>query len=248
MYRRFVFRIQIITNCIPLQLQFKLLVFRIQLHCWNQWITWRYFCFSSLFVLSHQQHLVRTKRVWFGTFALVWMQPPHFDAQNKSAGRVLPVELVSVCFETNLGKGFGRNRPPLNSVHYGNYCLISGNSKTSSTLSDRRVKMSRGSTWSQAETECLLDIWKDTHIKRMLEDTHKNANAFNTFSTRMREKEFNWSTTVWNKSSRVQPAGHPWLFNFTDAFLSSHSLPLCLSPISLSFFILRWFYRQHLCT
>ena len=90
MYRRYVFRIQIIANCIPLQLQFKLLVFRIQLHCWNQWITWRYFCFSSLFVLSHQQHLVRTKRVWspwFGTFALVWMQPPHFDVNQISRPR-----------------------------------------------------------------------------------------------------------------------------------------------------------------
>ena len=115
---------------------------------------------------------------------------------------------------------FGRNRHPLSRTHYGNYWLISGNSKTSSMLSDRRVKMSRGSTWSQEEMECLLDIWTDIHIESMLENTHKNHDAFNTFSTRMREKEFDRSATVWNKwiSQRVQPAGYQWLFTFADAF------------------------------
>ena len=45
---------------------------------------------------------------------------------------------------------FGRNRLPLSrKAHYGNYCLINGNSKISSTFSDRRVEMSRGSTWSK---------------------------------------------------------------------------------------------------
>ena len=52
MYRRYVFRIQIMSNCIPLQLQFKYMVFRIQLHCWNQWITWRYFSVSQVYSLS----------------------------------------------------------------------------------------------------------------------------------------------------------------------------------------------------
>ena len=33
MYRRYVFRMQIMSNCITLQLQFKQMVFRIQLHC-----------------------------------------------------------------------------------------------------------------------------------------------------------------------------------------------------------------------
>ena len=102
---------------------------------------------------------------------------------------------------------FGHNRHPLSHVHYGNYCLISGNSKISSTLSNRRVKMSRGSTWSKE------DIWVRYPIdiasplcsvlshdkfspdgptkarKRMLENTHKNAGAFNTFRVRMREGE-----------------------------------------------------------
>jgi hypothetical protein len=48
--------------------------------------------------------------------------------------------------------------------------------------------------------ERLLDIWTDTHIKSMLENTHENYDAFNTFSTRMREKEFDRSATVLNKS------------------------------------------------
>ena len=34
---------------------------------------------------------------------------------------------------------FGRNGHPLGRTHYKNYCLISGNSKISRTLSDRRV-------------------------------------------------------------------------------------------------------------
>ena len=44
----------------------------------------------------------------------------------------------------------------LSRAHYGYYCLISGSSKTSSTLSKRRVKMSHGA--KRRETECLLDI------------------------------------------------------------------------------------------
>ena len=52
---------------------------------------------------------------------------------------------------------FGRNRHPLSRAHYKNYCLISVNSKISRTLSDRRVKMNRGSTLSKEETERLLD-------------------------------------------------------------------------------------------
>ena len=72
----------------------------------------------------------------------------------------------------------------------------------SSTLSDRRVKMSRGSTWSKEETECLLDIWADAHIERMLANTHKNADAFNTLSTRMREKEFENKSDVYYETDR----------------------------------------------
>ena len=47
-----------------------------------------------------------------------------------------------------------------------------------------------------AVTPRLAGIWTDTHIKRMLENKHKNADAFNTFSTRIREKEFDRSTTA----------------------------------------------------
>ena len=98
----------------------------------------------------------------------------------------------------------------LSRAHYGYYCLISGSSKTSSTLSKRRVKMSHGA--KRRETECLLDIGvrypkdipsplcsighptvRQKHIKSMLENIHKNADAFNTFRVRMREKELDWS-------------------------------------------------------
>ena len=98
-----------------------------------------------------------------------------------------------VCFQTNPGvvrlrceseiiRLFGR-KGSCSCAHYGKYCLISGNSKIS-TLSDRRLKMGRGSTWSKEKTECLLDIWTDAHIKCMLEYrtdikyTRKNADAF----------------------------------------------------------------------
>ena len=58
------------------------------------------------------------------------------------------------------------------------------------------LKMSRCSTWSIEETEGFLDIWTDGHIKSILENTQKNAEALNTFSTRMREKEFDWSAVI----------------------------------------------------
>ena len=63
---------------------------------------------------------------------------------------------------------FGRNRPRV----YGNYCLISGNSKFSSTLSERRVKMSRGSTWNKEETDIPspLCFVRQKHVKSMLEN------------------------------------------------------------------------------
>ena len=82
------------------------------------------------------------------------------------------------------------------------YCLIGGNSN--STLSDRRVKMSRGSAWIKEETECLLDNWTDTQIKRMLDNTNKNASAFNTFSTSMREKEFDRSADSATETNQYQ--------------------------------------------
>ena len=41
-----------------------------------------------------------------------------------------------------------------------------------------------------------MDIWTDTHIKRMLENTYKNADAFNTISISMREKEFDRSAST----------------------------------------------------
>ena len=50
------------------------------------------------------------------------------------------------------------------------------------------MKISRGSTWSNEETECLLDIWTDAHIKLLLENTHNNADALNT--------QFDQSATV----------------------------------------------------
>ena len=58
--------------------------------------------------------------------------------------------------------------------------------------------MSRGSTWSNEEKECLLDIWADANIKSMLENTHKNADAFKTFSTRMKEEGFDRNTVLSN--------------------------------------------------
>ena len=72
---------------------------------------------------------------------------------------------------------FGRNRHPLthHNAHYGNYCLISGNSKMiGSALSDRRAKTSRWKTRSKEER---WNVW----CWRLL-----NADAFNTFSSRMR--------------------------------------------------------------
>ena len=62
-------------------------------------------CFTSLFVLSHQQHLVRTKQVLcLGSVRLRWCECNHLTLMcSKSAGRDLPEEVVSVCFQTNPG-------------------------------------------------------------------------------------------------------------------------------------------------
>lgn len=60
-------------------------------------------------------------------------------------------------------------------------------------VSTTSQNMSRGSTWGTEETECLLYIWADANIKSMLEKTHKNADAFTMFSTRMKEKGFDRS-------------------------------------------------------
>ena len=38
--------------------------------------------------------------------------------------------------------------------------------------------MSCGSTCSEEETKCLLDIWADANIKSMLENSYKNSDAF----------------------------------------------------------------------
>ena len=137
--------------------------------------------------LSHQQHLiVRTKQVWsLGSVRLRGCECNHMPlvcAPNKPAETLLKRgsrfaskwTLVRFAWDVKVNaprsdpvlksiRLFGRHRHPLNRSHYGNYCLISGNGP----LSDRRVKMSRGSIWSKEETECLFDIWADAHIKRM---------------------------------------------------------------------------------
>ena len=58
------------------------------------------------------------------------------------------------------------------------------------------------------------------------------------FSTRMREKEFGRSATVWNKSisARVQPAGYPWLFTFPFFFLWCFTPPQTFSSNDLTIF------------
>ena len=100
--------------------------------------------YQRLFVLSHKQHLVRPKRVWsLGSVRLRWCECNHLPSKltlvrfawdvKANAPRLDPV-LQSICL-------FGRNGHPLSRAHYGNYCLISGNFKTNSTLSGRRVKM-----------------------------------------------------------------------------------------------------------
>ena len=149
-------------------------------------------------ILSYQQHLVRTKRVWslvrcVGVNATTSLQcepnQPTETSLNSWSRFASKRTLVRFAWDVKANaprsdqvlktiRLFGHNRHPLSRAHYANYCLISGNSKTSSKLSDRQ------------------GIWTDTHIKRMLENTNKNADAFNTFSTRMREKESDRSTTA----------------------------------------------------
>ena len=62
----------------------------------------------------------------------------------------------------------------------------------------------------------ILDILTDTHIKRVPRNTHNHADAIDTFSSRMREKEFDRSATVWNKSALTSAARWIWLFTFTN--------------------------------
>ena len=47
--------------------------------------------------------------------------------------------------------------------------------------------MSRGQTWGNEETLCLLDIWAEAHIVQLLEKTHKNAVVFTMFNEKMKE-------------------------------------------------------------
>ena len=92
--------------------------------------------FSSL-VLSHQQHLVRTKQVWsLGSVRLRWCERNHLTlVRNKSAGRDLPEQVVSVRLrcesEHTAVRCSSKKHTPLSHLlshaHYGNYCLISGN-------------------------------------------------------------------------------------------------------------------------
>ena len=127
--------------------------------------------FTSLIVLSHQQHLVPTKRVWsLGSVRLRWCECNHLTSMwTKSADETSlnswsrfasKRTLVRFAWDVKANASrsdpvlksirlFGRNRHPLSRTHYGNYSLISGNSKTSSKLSDRQ------------------GIWTDTHIKHL---------------------------------------------------------------------------------
>ena len=102
----------------------------------SMFITWLYLLYS-LSVLSHQQHLVCTKQVRsLGSVRLRWCECNHLTlVHTKSAGRDLPEEGVSVCFQTNPDAVRLRCESERTSVRCssirlfgGNYFLISGNS------------------------------------------------------------------------------------------------------------------------
>ena len=176
MYRRYVFRIQIISNCTPL-------------HNLNSW----YLEYSSIvsknvliLVLSHQQHLVHTLKEFGPLFRYVgvgvnattslWCAPNQpAETFLKRWSRFTSIQTLWIkriawdvkanAPRTQLKKNnniclFGRNRHPLCRTHHGSYCLISGNSKISRKWSEPQLKISHGSTWSKEETEWLLDIWR----------------------------------------------------------------------------------------
>uniref|UniRef100_A0A672GYZ3 Myb/SANT-like DNA-binding domain-containing protein n=1 Tax=Salarias fasciatus TaxID=181472 RepID=A0A672GYZ3_SALFA len=50
--------------------------------------------------------------------------------------------------------------------------------------------MSRGSTWGEEETKCLISIWSDDFVRSQLEKVHKNAETFQLFSERMKESGY----------------------------------------------------------
>lgn len=54
-------------------------------------------------------------------------------------------------------------------------------------------KMSRGRTWSNEEVKCLINIWSDEQVSKILEKTHKNAEVFKMFSDQLTECGFNRS-------------------------------------------------------
>ena len=138
---------------------------------WNQFeLNW----WMCLRAYSHLPCLVRTKpkKSLVRTFlACVKPKQPVGDPAG---------EVVSVRFQTNplavrlrcendrarsdpvqkIIYLFGRNRLPLLLIYIVWFAV---NSKISVTLSDP-LKMSRGSTWSEEKTKCVLDIWADGNI------------------------------------------------------------------------------------
>ena len=158
---------------------------------------------------------------WFGTFALVWMQPPRFDVNQISRPRP----------PWTAGLGSLPNEPWYGSLemwkptHIGPIQFYKAYATLDVTGTSSAARIMGIIVWLAATPRLAANCIAD---------------AFNTFSTRMREKEFDRSTTVSNKSlSRVQPAGYPWLFRRFSQLFYLYPAPDLLSL---------QFYRQHLCT
>lgn len=71
-------------------------------------------------------------------------------------------------------------------------CVISGALSQGSDMS-KLHSHARGPSWSEEETQCLLDIWSDEFISTQLSTTHKNSKVYAEFARRLVEQGFNRS-------------------------------------------------------
>ena len=55
-------------------------------------------------------------------------------------------------------------------------------------------KSIRGSTWSDEETRCLVNIWSEQKIQEELGNSNRNTHVYSTISRKMGESDFNRTT------------------------------------------------------
>ena len=81
-------------------------------------------------------------------------------------------------------------------------------------------KSIRGSTWSDEETRCLVNIWSEQKIQEELGNSNRNTHVYSTISRNMGESDFNRTTVECRQGIKTLKQNYLFLISFVRPILN----------------------------